>query len=260
MLMGKLVSTRLPKKMALSLNRWFVRIFGIDISEAEKKIEEYDTLQELFIRKLKPEARFIEDEDVVSPADGCIIHGPITQGMLMQAKGRMYSLSGLVKDQELSDKFMGGFYATIYLSPKDYHRFHMPVCGQIKKTIYIPGNLWPVNRWAVANVPDLFCQNERVISLIENEFGLIAHIAVGATMVGKIDLEYCKIPHYKESKEQVVVHHGQDSSLKKGEELGKFMFGSTIILLFTPGMIDGFKKVSQAPIKMGESLAEFIKS
>lgn len=254
-LMGKLVSIRWPKPMMLVINKAFVRIFKIDLKEALLPLPQYETLQDLFIRRLKPGLRKFAESGVLSPCDGMVsIADKIVSGQLIQAKGRLYSLKNLMQDQEQTEIFKSGSYATIYLSPKDYHRFHMPIDGQIEKTIYIPGNLWPVNNWAVANVSELFCQNERVITLIRTEKGMLAHIAVGATMVGKIDMDYCTIPDYKKSKGKVVLEHGKSLSLRAGDDLGKFMFGSTIILLFSEGMIDSFAVKAPTSIRVGELL------
>jgi phosphatidylserine decarboxylase len=260
-LMGKLVSIKWPKKMALFINKAFVGIFNININEAEKPLTEYETLQDLFIRRLKPGAREASQGDnIFSPCDGFLsVFGAIKDDELIQAKGRMYSLLNLLEDKELSAKFKDGFFATIYLSPKDYHRFHMPVDGHINKTIYIPGALWPVNKWAVNNIQDLFCQNERVISLVSpsGKSGFIAHVAVGATMVGKIDLDYCKIPEYKNTRDKVIIDHGESIYLSKGDDLGKFMFGSTIILLISKNLIEGFSSDSPAFIKVNQLLARW---
>lgn len=258
-LMGKLSSIRWPKPIMLFINKAFVRIYKIDLDEALLPIEQYETLQDLFIRRLKPGLRRLSTTSgVLSPCDGTVsIADKIVSGQLIQAKGRLYSLENLLQDQEQRAAFKNGSYATIYLSPKDYHRFHMPVDGQIVKTTYIPGQLWPVNNWAVANVSELFCQNERVITLIKTEKGLLAHIAVGATMVGKIDMDYCQIPDYKKSKGKVILDHGSSLSLRAGDDLGKFMFGSTIILLFSEGLVDSFAVKAPASIRLGELLGRF---
>lgn len=259
MLMGKLVSIRWPKSFMTFINQKFVRAFNIDLTEAEKPLSEYESLQELFIRKLKPGLRPISSEGILSPCDGNMsIQGQIKEGLLIQAKGKLYELKDLLPSR-LADNFIDGHYATIYLSPKDYHRFHMPVDGFIEKTIYVPGHLWPVNNWAVKNVAKLFCQNERVISLIKpkDQQGLIAQIAVGATMVGKIDMDYCSIPAYKQSKDVITLDHDSSIYLNKGDELGKFMFGSTIILLFSPGLINSFAKSAPSALRVNEPLANF---
>lgn len=255
MLMGCLVSYRLPKALSIKINRMFADHFAIDLSEAEKPIEAYPSLQEFFIRKLKVGIRPIApDCPLVSPCDGVLsVAALVEQGSLVQAKGKTYSLSDLLIDKSLVDKFAHGFYSTIYLSPRDYHRFHAPITGVIERTIYVPGQLWPVNRWAVDNVDRLFCRNERVITLIRNEENLLlAHIAVGATMVGKIDLSYVQLD-YKRTDDFIEVYH-EPVAIKQGMELGKFMFGSTIIILMEKGLVREITPKNSAKVKMGEIL------
>lgn len=256
---GYLVGLRLPTSLALKVNNLFAQAFSIDLSEAEKPIEAYPSLQEFFIRRLKANARpIVNKEAIISPCDGFLsIAGNIDDGTLIQAKGKYYHLAELVGDYQLAARFLGGHYATIYLSPRDYHRFHAPVSGLVEKTIYIPGSLWPVNNWAVANVERLFCQNERVISLITEHKSkrLLAHIAVGATMVGKIDINYVDCYQVRRGG----IEHPA-VSLDAGQELGKFMFGSTIILLFEPGLMHDFVIKAPAKVKMGEILGTFNKA
>lgn len=258
-LMGRLVSIKLPRSWAIYINRAFARRVGINLNEAEKPIEEYKTLQDFFIRKLKPGLRPIAQEEnaIISPCDGLLCEaGQIVDGRLISIKDQYYSLLKLLDSPTLAERFLGGYFATIYLSPRDYHRFHAPVSGDIKETIYIPGSLWPVNPWAVLNVKDLFCRNERIVSLIapKNSDRLIAHIAVGATMVGKIKLDYCQVESNVRSSKRLIKHF-ERVQVKKGEELGRFMFGSTIILLFEPGLISGLEKKAPSVVKMGELLA-----
>lgn len=263
-LMGHLVSIRFPRFFAIAINRSFARLFSINLDEAVKPIEEYPSLQEFFIRRLKENVRPISAKEnaLVSPCDGMMgVSGVIDDGILLQAKGKYYSIRNLLVDEELAACFINGFYATLYLSPRDYHRFHMPIDGKIIKTIYIPGTLWPVNHWGVHTVKELFCQNERVISIVEHEKTgrLLAHIAVGATMVGKMHLNYCDIkkPCFRRQKPRVILHAPVE--IKKGCELGQFMFGSTIIVLCEQGLIDGFVKEAPTYVKMGETLGIFAK-
>lgn len=263
-MMGWLVSMPLPKKLALFVNRGFAKTFGINLDEAALPITNFACLQDFFIRHLKPGLRPISSETdvLVSPCDGSLSQcAPIIGGQLIQAKGKLYGVQELVGDKELAARFIGGSYATLYLSPRDYHRFHVPLDGEIIKTIYVPGTLWPVNAWAVNNVKNLFCQNERVITLIREKQTqrLLAHIAVGATMVGKISLEYFAFNNVKTPcrRTQIFEHN---LSVKKGDDLGKFMFGSTIVLLAEPGLLDGMAKDTPRSVKMGEILGTLAKS
>lgn len=260
-MMGQLVSIRWPKK----INRWlitgFINIFKIDITEAEKNIDEYPSIQEFFIRRLRAGVRKISDERdaIISPCDGLLSEaGCIENGKLLQIKGKYYGVAELLGSQELAQKFEGGYYATIYLSPRDYHRFHVPMDASIRETRYIPGALWPVNKWAVRNIKNLFCINERIISLLEEPLTqkCVAYVAVGATMVGKIKLEYCSLESNKTRKLAIIKHDGQNHvKVNKGQELGRFMFGSTVVMLFEKGLIAQFKTITPAHVKMGEVLA-----
>jgi|SRR5579871_937362 len=262
LLMGRVASCRWPRPFARALVRAFARAFKIDVDEAELPIEQYACLQDFFARRLKEGARPLPalGGSIISPCDGTMsVTGPISDGHLFQAKGKTYSLFDLMGSDGFPDRFVGGFYATIYLSPRDYHRFHAPVDGQIIKTIHIPGSLWPVNRWAVQNIHNLFCQNERIITIIKERTSnlLLAHIAVGATNVGKIDLAYCDVSALlgHRSKSITVVPHCA-TPIDRGAPLGKFMFGSTIILLCEPGLIKSVTKKAPSFVKMGEVVAQ----
>jgi phosphatidylserine decarboxylase len=263
-IIGMLASWKPPHRLAVFINRSFARCFNIDVSEAEKKLSEYKSLQEFFIRRLKPGVRPIDPSAnaIISPCDARLSEaGEIVKGKLIQFKGRLYTLQKLLGSKELADKFDGGIFATLYLSPRDYHRFHMPISGRITETIYFPGALWPVNPWSVAHIKDLFCVNERVISMISPDESnkRIAHIAVGATLVGKIKLSYNDLESNGDFRECRLVHEGaKQVHLKKGDELGLFMFGSTIILLFERGLIDSLKPSRLAKVSMGELIASKI--
>jgi phosphatidylserine decarboxylase len=260
-LMGHLVSIRLPGAISLRINRWFAQAFKIDLSEAEMHIEEYACLQDFFIRRLKPGLRPIpaRNDVVISPCDGKLSKaGVLDDGQLIQSKGKLCTVLDLVEDTNLANRFHNGHYASLYLSPRDYHRFHAPMDGLIQETIFIPGSLWPVNGWAVENIKDLFCQNERIISLFAHPMSnlMLAHIAIGATMVGKIELDYCQFTN-KDYAQRKSLKHRESIGIAKGQELGKFMFGSTIVLLFEEGLLKGFAKEAPTCIKMGEVLGNF---
>lgn len=251
------MSIRLPRRLAVAVNKLFAQGFKISLEETEKPIQEYPCLQDFFVRRLKPGLRpLAEGKVMISPCDGFLsIAQEITNSTLIQAKGKNYSLTDLFQHEELVTTFCGGQYATIYLSPRDYHRFHAPVHGVLERTYYLPGNLWPVNRWAVENVERLFCQNERVISIIRcGNNKLLAHIAVGATMVGKIDLAYTSLDYSvpKIGRPHCVEH--EPIQVVVGQELGKFMFGSTIILVMEQGLLAEACIKNFGNVKMGEML------
>ncbi len=260
MLMGRLVSIQFPKKINLVIIKTFAKLARANVQEAEYPLEFYPSLQDFFIRKLRPEARPLAKGGnlVLSPCDGTIGEfGPILEGgRLRQIKGQEYSLKKLLADEALSKKFFGGHFITIYLAPKDYHRFHAPLDATIFKTYHVPGQLWPVNNWGIKNVSELFCINERIISLMKHGDGTLAYIPVGATMVGKIKLNYSFLESNIGKEPQMMDPKESNLLVKAGDELGKFMFGSTIVLLFSPHMI---KKLTITPgqsIKMGMILGE----
>jgi phosphatidylserine decarboxylase len=262
-LIGALVSLRLPAFLTRFANRRFAGTFSIDLSEAAKPIEAYPTLQEFFIRELKAGLRPVDADAhaLVSPCDGFLsVSDRVDGDRLMQIKGNHYRISDLLGDADLAARFFSGHHATLYLSPKDYHRFHAPVDGEIIRSYYIPGRLWPVNRWAVSHVDQLFCQNERVVSIIrENKTNrLLAHVAVGACVVGKIALTYAPFDQYEKYKGGMRAIDHKPMPIAKGQELGKFMFGSTIVLLMETGLMTSFAKEAPAHVKMGEILGNLL--
>ncbi|HXW53976.1 MAG TPA: archaetidylserine decarboxylase [Myxococcota bacterium] len=260
-LVGRLASLSLPRAITLVIIKGFCRRYRVDVHEAEKPLDQYKTLQEFFTRKLKPKLRPISKTSniIASPCDGALqVAHRISDGLLFQAKGRTYLLKDLLQNESLAYRFAGGLFATLYLSPRDYHRFHVPISGEIIDTIHVPGSLWPVNPWAVRNVRNLFCQNERVITLIKEPERnlLLAHIAVGATMVGKIELAYCDLSpmsHHRSKAVTAMAH--PPISVTLGQDLGKFMFGSTIILLCEAGLTNGFLPAAPSSVRVGQVLA-----
>lgn len=260
---GKLVSLRWNPRFALYINRQFAKIFSINLDEAEKPLDHYANLQEFFIRRLKPGLRPINmhSDVMVSPCDGFLsISGQLNDGKLIQAKGKNYLARDLVKDPQLAAYTEHAHYATIYLSPRDYHRFHVPLTGEIIRTIYVPGSLWPVNRWAVDNVADLFTINERMISVIKcaTTGKHLMHVAVGATVVGKIELDYVQMPTSIDRSAPFIDIAHNPVAVKKGDDLGKFMFGSTIVLVAQAGLLDHFIKDEPGMMKMGEALGRLM--
>lgn len=256
-LVGSLVSIKWPHEIACLINKLFVKKFKLNMHEAQKPLEEYACLQDLFTRRLKAGIRAIDNSPdiIVSPCDGIISEaGIITEGRLLQIKGRYYNLSDLLGSPEHTQRFVGGYFATIYLSPRDYHRFHVPIDGKIKETVYIPGTLWPVNSWAVKNIKNLFCQNERVISYIESTKNskILAHIAVGAYNVGKIKLAYCEL---ESNTGKGPAGMTSDLPVLRGQDLGVFMFGSTIILLFEEGLVRNLLVSAPSQVRVGQALA-----
>jgi phosphatidylserine decarboxylase len=216
--------------------RWFIGRYGVNMDEAvNSDIRSYRTFNDFFTRSLLAGARPVDKADYVCPADGTISQlGIISGDRIFQAKGHNYSTTALVGgDAALAENFYGGNFATIYLSPKDYHRVHIPCTGRLIRMVHIPGSLFSVNPCTVRGVPGLFARNERVISVFESEHGLFVMILVGATLVGSISTVWHGVVNPPRSGESR--HWQYDSSsimLEKGAEMGRFQLGSTVIMLF----------------------------
>ncbi|MCC2679954.1 MAG: phosphatidylserine decarboxylase proenzyme [Pseudobdellovibrio sp.] len=239
-LAGLLVHLKLPS----FLNKWIIAIFAkayhINLDEAELSYEQYPSLGEFFIRKLKPGLRPVGNTWAVHPADSVITQAaPIHQGKLIQAKGRHYSVESFTQDKNGLTKYDNGHFLTYYLCPTDYHRVHSPVSGEIKRVLHIPGALWPVNAWSTENIHELFSINERVVVEIQTDRGLVAAVFVGATNVGKIELSFDKeIIGNQLTAQTVREKQYQNLKIQKGEELGMFRMGSTVVMLYAPGTIN----------------------
>lgn len=217
---------------------WFVQQYGVNMSEAA--IEDptaYESFNAFFTRALKEDARPIDGESnsIVSPADGAISQlGDIKNGRIFQAKGQDFSLTELLGgDIDIAKPFMGGKFATVYLSPKDYHRVHMPLSGKLKSMIHVPGDLFSVNTTTAENVPRLFARNERTVCIFDTDIGPMAVVLVGAMIVASIETVWAgqTTPLKREIK---TTHYPQNDKieLQKGEEMGRFKLGSTAVVLF----------------------------
>lgn len=217
---------------------------------------EYPCFNDFFIRLLKPNQRIIQNADVISPVDGFISEiGYIKSGQLLQAKNRYYTANKLIGEHEnTKTQFDDGAFATLYLSPKDYHRVHMPINGTLLKTTYIPGRLLSVKPSSVNKNHNLFAENERLVALFQTEFGLMKVIFVGAVIVGKIATKWTG--EIKRSRQSYTIEHKETIAFKKGEEIGYFKLGSTVILLFSDAKkIDWLSTLkTNYPIKLGNAL------
>ena len=214
--------------------RGFLKLYRVDMSEAaETDPYRYGSFNEFFTRALKPDARSICAGDAIAcPADGCISEaGGIDQDRLLQAKGRYYRLAELLAAQPWASRFEGGSYATIYLAPFNYHRVHMPLRGELKETVYVPGRLFSVNAVTARHVPGLFARNERVLTLFDTAYGQVALVLVGALNVGSMATVWAG--DITPAARRVVTRvPGPAMTLDKGAELGRFNMGSTVIMLF----------------------------
>ncbi len=241
----------------------FIKQFNVDMSEAERQQpEQFLNFNDFFTRTLKEGARPIaEGEDiVVSPADGAISEmGTLQYGRILQAKGHSYSAVSLLGGcTERAKPFINGEFSTIYLSPKDYHRVHMPVAGALKEAYYIPGDLFSVNQTTANNVDSLFARNERLVCLFETERGPMAMVLVGAMIVAGIETVWSGqvAPLKKEAMKLFSTEADTPLLLDKGAEMGRFKLGSTVILLFPEGVVNWRDHLAAgAPVKMGEVIA-----
>lgn len=238
----------------------FVSVFGVDMSEAaEPDLRRYASFNEFFTRALQDDARPLADADIVCPADGAISQiGEISQGLLFQAKGRYFSAVELLGgDDQRAAQFDNGRFATIYLSPRDYHRVHMPVSGRLTATTYIPGKLFSVNGATAGNVDRLFARNERLVCYFDTDLGPMAMVLVGAMVVAGIETVWAG-QVAPPPRTPVVTDFAELPAaveLGRGEEMGRFLLGSTVILLFPDNVMEweeGYAAGSAT--RMGEGL------
>lgn len=244
-LVGKLVHWRGPRIWADITIRVFAKIYNINLDEAEKPVSGYPSLGEFFVRRLKPGVRPVaETAAAVHPADSQISQsGRIHGGKLVQAKGKDYSVQDLLANSEALKTYQNGFFITYYLCPTDYHRVHAPVSGLITKVTHIPGELWPVNKWSVENIHDLMSVNERIVVEIASDYGPASVVFVGATNVGQIELSFD--PSFRGNQLNMsktrVVEYKTPMSIEKGDELGMFRMGSTIIMVYPEAFANAFE-------------------
>ena len=246
--------------LTTSVIRRFIARYGVNMSEAANAdAASYSSFNEFFTRPLKPGARPIANAKMVSPVDGAISQlGAIEKDQIFQAKGHQYSTTALVGgDEQLAQQFQDGSFATIYLSPKDYHRIHMPCDGQLQRMIYVPGELFSVNPATARGVPGLFARNERVVCVFESSVGPFVLTLVGATIVGSMATTWHGVVNPPRSKSIREWNYAdQDITIKQGEEMGRFLLGSTVVMLFPKGQVQ-FAQDWQAErtVRMGELMA-----
>lgn len=259
-LAGKLAGAQ-AGSLTTSVIRWFVGRYGVNMAEAANPdIASYASFNDFFTRPLKADARPLADADFLCPVDGAISQfGPIERDQIFQAKGHQYSTTALVGgDRELAARFENGHFATLYLSPRDYHRIHMPCDGRLTRMIYVPGALFSVNPTTARGVPGLFARNERVVCVFESAHGPFVLTLVGATIVGSMATVWHGVVN--PPRPGVVREWRYDGetavNLKKGDEMGRFLLGSTVVMLFPKQTLRFNPDWAPAgALRMGEAMA-----
>jgi phosphatidylserine decarboxylase len=255
---GRAADTPIPRPLRRAILGNFARMMGIDASEAEHPIENYGSLNEFFVRRLKRGARLWPDAGKVgSPVESVAGQlGTIGSGTLVQAKGRNYTVKSLLDDDAEAGRYEGGSFITLYLSPRHYHRIHAPASGTISKARHIPGQLLPVNAAAVMHVPNLFAVNERLVCYVDTAFGRIAVVAVGAYNVGRISAAF--EPGWITNRRGVSAEtHSYDIPIgvRSGEEIMAFHLGSTVVMLFEQGVKLHAAITPGQEIRLGQPIA-----
>ncbi len=259
-LAGKFASARLGG-LTTSVIRWFVGRYNVNMAEAANPdIASYTSFNDFFTRALKSGARPLAQADLICPVDGAISQfGPIAKDQVFQAKGHTYSTTALVGgDAAAAARFNNGHFATLYLSPRDYHRIHMPCAGELTRMVHVPGDLFSVNPTTARGVPGLFARNERVVCFFESAQGPFVLVLVGATIVGSM----ATVWHGQVNPPRTGVLRQWDYAkgqvnLQQGEEMGRFLLGSTVVMLFPQGPLQFNPQWSPTrPIQLGEAMAQ----
>ncbi|MBL4899704.1 MAG: phosphatidylserine decarboxylase [Colwellia sp.] len=266
-LVGKLAAARMGW-LTTKLINIFINAYGINMSEAKlKKASDFKTFNDFFTRELEPGARTIDtdNDSLCYPVDGAISQqGDIVEGKLIQAKGFNYSLTSLLGgDARTAGPFQKGKFSCIYLAPKDYHRIHMPMAATLREMIYIPGELFSVNPLTASNVPDLFARNERVVTIFDTEHGALAMVLVGATIVASIETTWAGTitpPVGSDIFRWQYPAKGVDViTFEKGDEMGRFKLGSTVVSAFAPNMVEFLPEAGPKTVtRLGELYANLL--
>ncbi len=257
-LAGKFASARLGR-LTTAVIRRFVARYGVNMQEAANPdIASYASFNEFFTRPLRGDARPLADADFICPVDGAISQfGAIERDNIFQAKGHSYTTTALVGgDAELAAQFADGSFATLYLSPRDYHRIHMPCAGRLRRMIHVPGELFSVNPTTARGVPGLFARNERVVCVFDGKFGQFVLTLVGATIVGSMATVWHGVVNPpRSSTVRVWRYDDKEITLNKGEEMGRFLLGSTVVMLFPHNTLRFNPEWSPArAIRLGEAM------
>lgn len=257
---GKFASTKFPSLLQLLINYSYVKLTGVDLS-AFNEIDQYKTLNELFTRKLSYERDITKDPNAfISPSDSLIsAEGDIKEHTALQIKGFSYDIRELLSvnfEEDVLKTLENGKFINFYLSPMDYHRYHVPIDMKVLRVVHIPGLLYPVNMKYLKKIPSLFVKNERVVlECIDNSNRLFFIVLVGALNVGKMTLSFDERIETNTNAKEVKVYDYEDVSLKKGEELGMFMMGSTIVMLFEEGFVELVENLNGKKVRFADVVA-----
>lgn len=255
---GRLVHKKFPGRLGRAMVAGFAKAYNLNMDEAEFPLERYESVGALFTRRLKQGVRPI-GKGIVHPCDAVITQaGKIESGRIIQAKGKMYGVAELLRSTHWADKFRNGTFVTYYLCPTDYHRVHSPMNGKVRWSTHVPGELWPVNNWSVEAISELFTLNERVGFTIEGD-KTAALVMVAATNVGNISISFDqKIRTNLRDPEVAPRERFYDPAveIKKGDEVGIFHLGSTVIMLYEEGMVSVAAATAMIgkAVKLGETL------
>lgn len=255
--------TRVKSDLKNPVIRWFIKTFNVDMQDSiEQDITRFENFNAFFTRALKDGARPIDADkhSICSPVDGTVSQaGPVENGRIFQAKGHEYSLNELLgNNPELCGAFDNGHFVTIYLSPRDYHRIHMPVSGVLKTQVHIPGRLFSVAPHTVNTVPGIFARNERVAAFFDTQFGPCAMVLVGAINVAAIETVWHGLitPPAGKKLSEIMYNNEPSKSLEKGDEMGRFNMGSTVILLFGNQINWSADLKNGQTLRMGEKIGQ----
>jgi len=272
---GRAAALRLPAPLRAPACRAFARAVGADLAEVRDPLDSFASLQDFFTRALREGARAIDGDPaaLVAPCDGRWGEsGRIADGMLLQLKGRPYSLAALLGDEAAAKALEGGWFATFYLAPRDYHRFHAPCNGFVSRALYLPGSLWPVNRIGLEGVPGLFAENERICAFVrlrertqqvsrgepkasEGHRAALVLVAVGATLVGKVHVSFDdSLTTNARERAPRERRYDPPQRLVKGVEWGRFEFGSTLVLAAAPGALALEPRPPGTVLRLGERI------
>jgi len=259
-LVGHAARLPLPRPLARLSVSLFAQAYSIDPNLATRPLESFRSIGDFFTRDLRPELRPI-GEGVVCPVDGTLrsCEALASSGEVTQVKGKTFTVSELLADEVLARRCSSGQIWNFYLSPQDDHHIHAPVDGRVVRTIHVPGKLWPVNDWALNSIDKLFAVNERVISVIESDVGLVAVVMVGATNVGRIKLAYADLTTNRtpwKRKRTTVIEHQNEQLVRRGEKLGTFMMGSSVLLVSERPLVDPLSASFPSKVSYGTPLRE----